>query len=110
MPVNDGTIHIGLSDAVYAECYYAGDPEGVAFDPPNQAIIDRNGVAFRVVNNSGADVILHVEGPTGKLLGPDGTEDVRVTSAGFTATAQQLRVKAGIRTRADFLNFSLSMT
>lgn len=112
MPLNTGVtgsyVGAGSGGGVLIEFFY--DPVLTAGEviPENQPIRNVGGVAMRVTNTTGRVATLRVEGPSGPLLGQDGTRDVDIPVTGRTATANQLRNLAGIETRADITNFTMS--
>lgn len=105
MPINNGIIEMycaaggGDSGGVTAQIFYDST---VAFDPPNQAIIEQGNppAACLVTNTTGGTATVVVTGPTADqtVQVPPGTTRLRLA---------QLQAQ-GIRTRADLAGFSLS--
>lgn len=118
MPLNTGVtgsyVASGTGGGVLVEFFYNPvltlNPESGQMEvmPEFQPIRNVNGVAMRVTNTTGKVATLRVEGPDGPFLGDDGSRDVNIPVGGRTATAVQLRNAAGIQTRADITNFTMS--
>jgi hypothetical protein len=114
MPINTGQIQLyvaapdgGVTVTInYDPAWLETDP---GRDPGLAPIINVGGAALRAENTSPRPAILRVTGPTGtKLLGSDGTAEVRVQPGVTTLTANQLRQQVGIQTRGDVTDFQLA--
>lgn len=111
MTINTGVIEMyvaGQVGGVTARIYYNPVLTSGEVVAANQPIRNVGGVALEVINTTGQEAVITVDGPSGPFLGTDGSRDVKVPPAGLTATAAQLRNAAGIQTRADVAGFSLS--
>lgn len=110
--INNGVIEmycgVQSGGGVTASIYYDPVLTGGQIVPSSQPIRNVDGAALRIVNTTGGDATLELSGPAGRFLGPSGERTIVVTPTGLTATANQLRVQAGIQTRADVSGFTMS--
>jgi hypothetical protein len=123
MPVNNGTIeqYVKAPDpdrgGTYVRVFYQGDPEGVAYDPANQPLVERTvplmdaNMQPTATTATGALVAQNTSQRTMHVVISDGT-GAQVTAVDmapgqvFTRTLQQMRA-LGLRVRLD-CQFSLN--